>query len=110
MAPHLGRIQWSLNMPLPSVPQYERYRGSKPDLQSKNAREIAIAHMIAKEFFRRVANNPDKLQVHFFAKIAAHLGVTTEQVRAAIGGGGSQGITIRVDEDDRYELRRYKSR
>jgi 16S rRNA C1402 N4-methylase RsmH len=96
-------------MPLPSIPRYKRYRGSKPQLQRKNAQEIETAHRIAKEFFRRVADNPLELQVHYFATIAADLGVTTEQVRAAIGGGGYNGITLRIDQTDRRELERYKS-
>lgn len=92
---------------LPLRPRVKGYRGSKPELQRKAAREAATAVRIAEWFNREIANNPAEVQVHIFADAAHALGVTVEQVRNAIGGGHN-GTTIRETEQDRAELARFR--
>lgn len=93
---------------LPLRPRVKGYRGSKPELQRKAAREAATEVRIAEWFNRQIANNPSEVQVHIFADAAHALGVTVEQVRNAVGDGGHNGITIRVTEQDRAELARFR--
>jgi hypothetical protein len=67
-----------------------------------------MAHRVAEHVNMLIANNPDAIQEHMFASIAHDLGLSTDQVRSAISDGGYNGITIRVTEDARRELVRYK--
>ncbi|MGY2986482.1 putative lipoic acid-binding regulatory protein [Bradyrhizobium sp. USDA 4508] len=94
---------------IPPIPHVKIYRGSKENLQRKNAQEVATAHRIAEHLFKLIANNPDEIQQYIFAVIAIDLGVTTDQVRSALSDGGYNGITLRIDEHDRRQVERYKS-
>jgi len=94
---------------LPISPRYKRYRGSKENLQRKSHEAVRVAHLVADHVNRLIANNPAEMQMIIFASVAYDLKLTTEQVRSAISNGGYNGRTIRVDENDRRELARYKT-
>ncbi|MBZ9925017.1 hypothetical protein [Mesorhizobium sp. BR1-1-4] len=93
---------------LPLVPHVSRYRGGKRDLQLKNAQANALAQRVAEHVNKLIADDPRELQQYFFANIARDLGVSVEVVRGAISDGGHNGITIRIDAEDRIALARYR--
>jgi hypothetical protein len=93
---------------LPLEPRVKGYGGAKPDLQRKAAERGARARRITDWRNRQIANNPADVQTHIFALAALELGVATEQVREAVGGGGHNGITLRVTEQDRAALARFR--
>ena len=92
----------------PLTPNLKSYRGSKPNLTRKNHDYNAMATRVAHHVNVLVADNPNETQQYMFARIAAELGLTTDQVRSAISDGGWNGITVFVTQDDRQELARYK--
>jgi hypothetical protein len=94
---------------LPFEARLKQYRGAKETLRRKCAEENRARMKVAKHVNRLVANDPSEVQQILFGYIAADLGVTKDQVRNAIGDGGSNGITFRVTERAREMLARYKT-
>jgi hypothetical protein len=94
---------------LPLRPRLKSYRGSKENLHRKNTDYNAMASRVAEHLNTLIANNPDEIQQYFFGMIALDLGLTVEQVWSAISDGGHNGITIRVTEQDRQGMARYKT-
>lgn len=92
----------------PIEPQLEVYRGSKENLRRRANEKNAIRHRVAEHVNRLAANNPDECQQYTFATIARELGVPVDEVRAALGDGGYNGITFGVRGPDREALARYK--
>lgn len=92
---------------LPVTPRFKRYRGARLNLQRKAAEESRVAQRIADYVNAKIANDPNEVQQIIFGYVAIELGVTAEQVRAALPGGFN-GWTFRVDENDRRGLERYK--
>ena len=94
----------------PIRPRLKHYRGTKENLRRKAAEENKIAEKIAKHLNTLIANNDEEMQQYIYGYIAIDLRVTAEQVRRALPGGGSYGITLRVTEENRRALRSYKTR
>lgn len=93
---------------LPISPRWKDYRGGKRHLQIKMVERNKTATRIVDYLNTLIANNPEEIQVYMFAFLANDLGLETNEVREAIPGGGSNGITIRVTEEDRRNLVRFK--
>lgn len=92
---------------IPIRPQFKAYRGAKPDLQRKAAERNAKAQMIADYLNRRMAVNPAEVQQYLFAEIGWEVDASAEEVRSAIGDGGSNGITLGVRREGRQALEEY---
>jgi hypothetical protein len=95
---------------LPLKPNLKHYGGSKENLQRKNAESNKTAIKVAEHVNVLIANDPGEMQQYLFALLAIDLGLTADQVRAAISDGGHNGITIRITPADREALARYKTR
>ena len=95
-------------MLLPIRPRYDTYRGAKPNLQRQAAEFNRLANKIADHFNVLIANKPDEMQQYIYGYVAIDLGVDVEMVRRVILGGGYNGITLRVTEEDRRALQSYK--
>lgn len=94
---------------LPIKPNVKSYRGLKEKLHRRVEMRNRMAHRVIDHVNRLIANNPAEAQEYFFGTIAGDLGLTAEDVCAAITDGTYNGITLRVTEDDRRALSRYKS-
>lgn len=92
---------------IPIRPRLNDYRGTKPELQRKAANQNAVAWAIANCINRRMAVNPAEVQQYLFAEVGWEVGATAAEVRAAIGDGGSNGITVGVRGDARRALDEY---
>jgi hypothetical protein len=92
----------------PLTPNLKFYGGSKESLRRKNAERNAMTERVAEYVNELIAHNPDEIQQYFFGTIASDLDLTVGQVRSAISKGGSNGVTVHVDQDARRELGRYK--
>jgi hypothetical protein len=93
---------------LPLMPRLKSYRGANPKKQRQTASMNSNAARIVDHLNRLIANDPSEVQMHAFEYIAIDLGVSVEDVRAAIPGGGYNGITLRVTPADREVLACYK--
>jgi hypothetical protein len=93
---------------LPIRPTQKRYLGLKEKLYCKFEQRNRMAHRVVNYVNGLIANNPDETQKYFFDMMAADLGLTADEVCAAITKGTYKGITVRVTEEDRRALGFYK--
>ena len=93
---------------LPLTPRWNRYRGAKPNLKRRAVEENRIAQRVCDHVNRLIANDPEEIQQYIFGYVAIDLGLPVELVRRAIPGGGFNGITLRVRNEDRPLFARFK--
>jgi hypothetical protein len=93
---------------LPLQPRLKSYRGAKENLRRKNNEYNAMARRVVDHVNTLIANDPRETQQYIYDYIAIDLGLSRDEVRDAIYGGGNNGITVGVTAQDRTALARYK--
>jgi hypothetical protein len=94
---------------VPLQPRIKKYSGSN-ERQRQKVNEQNSLHLTIVDYINGlVANDPEELQQYFFGDIALDLGVSVDRVMDAIKNGGVRGITVRVRQEDRPALARYKN-
>lgn len=89
---------------LPIQPHFKGYGRS----ERTHERAAAFNHMaqrVADHIHKLILEDPASMQVYSFGQIALTLGLDVDDVRAAISGGGYNGISFGVDAADRDLLR-----
>lgn len=92
---------------LPLKPHFRPYRGSNERKSRKCINYNNTAQSVADYINVRIVKDSSEVQIYFFGMIAIELGVSEELVHEAISDGGSNGITIRVTDEDRVSLLSY---
>lgn len=95
-------------MQLPLQSRLKGYQGADPKKRRKVAEYNAMAQRVVDHLNTLIANDPDPMQQYFWHGIARDLGLTADEVRAAVMYGGHNGITVDVTEENRKAVARYK--
>lgn len=95
---------------LPLQPHLRRYQGHNEAKRAKIDEYNRLAHRIVERLNRIIADDPSPGQQHLYGHLAAEFGVEQSIVAEAVGIGGSNGITLRVDEEDRRRLKPYEGK
>jgi hypothetical protein len=93
---------------LPLSPRLKGYRGTRENLRQKRDDHNRTAYRVTDHLNRLIANDPSEMQQYIYGFIAIDLGLTTEQVRSSVVGGGYNGITLCVTSLDRERLAPFK--
>lgn len=88
---------------LPIQPHFKSY-GRSARTREKAIEFNRMAQRVADHVHALILATPRDVQVYSYFSIAQPLGLEVEQVRAAIGRGGFNGITFGVDAADREAI------